>query len=57
MINCDPEGRGEESFFPRCYLLKSGEGCDSFLRNYYYTEAETELRKFIKAFQKGEHKL
>ncbi len=50
MINTDPEGRGEESFFPRCYLLKSGEGCDDFLRNYFYTDAETAIRKFIKAF-------
>jgi len=48
----DPDGYGERSFFPRCFNLKSGEGCDDFLHDYYFTEAENTLKKFCKTFKK-----
>jgi hypothetical protein len=57
MVNCDPQGLGQRSFFPRCFNLKSGEGCDDFLHDYYFTEAENTLKKFCKAFQKAEGKV
>jgi len=37
MVTSDPKGKGVASFFPRCHLLKSGEGCEDFLRDYYFT--------------------
>ena len=48
MVETDPDGLGVTSFFPRCFLLKSGEGCDDFLHDYYFTDAEMTLKKFIK---------
>ena len=52
MVFSDPDGYGWSSFFPRCFNLKSGEGCDDFLHDYYFTEAENTLKKFVKTFNK-----
>ena len=38
-------------------MLKSGEGCDDFLHDYYFTEAEMTLKKFIKQYETAGHTL
>ncbi len=53
MVHSDPRGIGIESFFPRAFHLKSGEGCDDFLHDYYFIEAEVALKKFIKQFDRA----
>jgi hypothetical protein len=52
MHHADPDGHGIDAFFPRCFSLTTSEGCGSFLVDYYYTEAESVLNKFIAAASK-----
>jgi hypothetical protein len=37
MVTADPRGVGVDSFYPRCFQLKSGESCNDFLHDYYFT--------------------
>lgn len=57
MKHTDPAGHGVEAFFPRCFHLKSGEGCDDFLHDYYFTEAEVLLKKFVNSYERAGNNL
>lgn len=57
MLTSDPKGIGVESFYPRCFHLKSTEGCSDFLHDYFFTQAETVIKKFTKSYERGENPL
>jgi hypothetical protein len=47
MHHADPDGHGIQAFFPRCFSLTTSEGCGTFLTDYYNTEAECVVKRFI----------